>query len=98
MGGSQPRRMALHRPRQTYAERLHRKFQRPAARRIVERDAVHVTGPGPRRSRVLAVDYTDTRPRRRLEWKTPSEFAFTCHPRRHLALRLPPLKRANPTA
>ena len=30
----QPRRMALHRAGQTHAERLHRKLQRPAARRI----------------------------------------------------------------
>ncbi|MGY3134042.1 hypothetical protein ACVWZM_004724 [Bradyrhizobium sp. USDA 4501] len=32
-------------------------------------------------------DYNDARPHSRLGWKTPSEFAITCHPRRHLALR-----------
>jgi len=32
-------------------------------------------------------DYNDSRPHSRLEWKTPSEFAFTFHPRRDLALR-----------
>ncbi|QHO77694.1 IS3 family transposase [Bradyrhizobium sp. CCBAU 051011] len=32
-------------------------------------------------------DYNDARPHSRLGWKTPSEFAFTCHPRRDLALR-----------
>jgi putative transposase len=32
-------------------------------------------------------DYNDARPHSRLGWKTPSEFAFTCHPRRELALR-----------
>jgi putative transposase len=32
-------------------------------------------------------DYNDHRPHSRLGWKTPSEFAFTCHPRRDLALR-----------
>src|SRR3954451_13626491 len=32
-------------------------------------------------------DYNDTRPHSQLGWKTPSEFAFTCHPRRDLALR-----------
>src|SRR6266481_5900188 len=39
--------MALHRAGQTHAECLHRELQRPAAGRIVERDAVHVTAPGP---------------------------------------------------
>ena len=32
-------------------------------------------------------DYNDTRPHSQLGWKTPSEFASTCHPRRDLALR-----------
>lgn len=32
-------------------------------------------------------DYNDTRPHSQLGWKTPSEFARTCHPRRDLALR-----------
>ncbi|WP_342734582.1 IS3 family transposase [Bradyrhizobium sp. B117] len=32
-------------------------------------------------------DYNDTRPHSQLGWKTPSEFAMTCHPRRDLALR-----------
>ncbi len=32
-------------------------------------------------------DYNDARPHSRLGWKTPSEFAITCHPRRDLALR-----------
>ncbi|MBR0939469.1 IS3 family transposase [Bradyrhizobium jicamae] len=32
-------------------------------------------------------DYNDARPHSQLGWKTPSEFAFTCHPRRDLALR-----------
>ena len=32
-------------------------------------------------------DYNDTRPHSQLGWKTPSEFAFTCHSRRDLALR-----------
>jgi len=31
--------------------------------------------------------YNDARPHSQLGWKTPSEFAFTCHPRRDLALR-----------
>src|SRR3954447_11926749 len=33
------------------------------------------------------VDYNHTRPHSQLGWKTPSEFAFTCYPRRDLALR-----------
>jgi putative transposase len=32
-------------------------------------------------------DYNGSRPHSQLGWKTPSEFAFTCHPRRDLALR-----------
>ncbi|WP_183258049.1 IS3 family transposase [Bradyrhizobium sp. CIR48] len=32
-------------------------------------------------------DYNDARPHSQLGWKTPSEFAFTSHPRRDLALR-----------
>jgi len=32
-------------------------------------------------------DYNHARPHSQLGWKTPSEFAFTCHPRRDLALR-----------
>ena len=32
-------------------------------------------------------DYNDARPHSQLGWKTPSEFAFTCRPRRDLALR-----------
>lgn len=31
-------------------------------------------------------DYNDTRPHSQLGWRTPSEFAMTCHPRRDLAL------------
>jgi len=32
-------------------------------------------------------DYNDARPHSQLRWRTPSEFAFTFHPRRDLALR-----------
>ncbi|MBR0719860.1 DUF2924 domain-containing protein [Bradyrhizobium liaoningense] len=32
-------------------------------------------------------DYNDARPHSRLGWKTPSEFAITCNPRRDLTLR-----------
>src|ERR1700751_4773690 len=31
--------------------------------------------------------YNEARPHSQLGWKTPSEFAFTCHPRQELALR-----------
>jgi transposase InsO family protein len=33
------------------------------------------------------VDYNDARPHSQLGWKTPSEFAVSCHPRRDLARR-----------
>lgn len=32
-------------------------------------------------------DYNEARPHSQLGWNTPSEFVFTCHPRRELALR-----------
>jgi putative transposase len=32
-------------------------------------------------------DYNDMRPHSQLGWRTPSEFAMTCHPRRDLVLR-----------
>jgi hypothetical protein len=54
MGRSGPRCMALHRAGQAHAECLHRELQRPAAGRIVERNAIHVAGSGPRRARMLA--------------------------------------------
>ena len=44
------RRLALYRPRQAAAERLHRELQRPAARRVVERDAVPLAAARPRRA------------------------------------------------
>jgi putative transposase len=37
--------------------------------------------------RCWRADYNDHRPHSKLGWKTPSEFARTCHPRRDLALR-----------
>jgi len=37
--------------------------------------------------RCWRADYNDARPHSQLGWKTPSEFAITCHPRRDLALR-----------
>ncbi len=37
--------------------------------------------------RCWRADYNDARPHSQLGWKTPSEFAATCNPRRDLALR-----------
>jgi putative transposase len=37
--------------------------------------------------RCWRADYNDARPLSQLGWRTPSEFAFTFHPRRDLALR-----------
>jgi len=37
--------------------------------------------------RCWQADYNDVRPHSQLGWKTPSEFAATCNPRRDLALR-----------
>ena len=46
-------------------------------------------------------DYNDSRPHSQLGWKTPSEFAYTFHPRRDLAPRYAkgsaPAPAANPT-
>ena len=47
-------RLALHRAGQAAAERLCRELHRPAARRVLERDAVRIVGPSPRRPRCLA--------------------------------------------
>lgn len=38
-------------------------------------------------SRCCLADYNDARPHSQLGWKTPSEFATACNPRRDLALR-----------
>ena len=53
-------------------------------------------------------DYNGSRPHSQLGWKTPSEYAFTFHPRRDLALRhakgsapapvAPTAKQGNPKA
>jgi hypothetical protein len=48
LGGRDRRRLTLHRARQTAAERVHRELQRPAARRVVERDAIPVAASCPR--------------------------------------------------
>src|ERR1700680_2423196 len=45
LGGCDRRRLALHRARQTAAERLHRELQRPSSRRAAERDAVQIAAP-----------------------------------------------------
>src|ERR1700676_1219852 len=55
--------------------------------RIVERDAIQVAGPGSCCLRCWRDDYNGARPHSQLGWKTPSEFPFTCTPRRDLALR-----------
>jgi putative transposase len=103
MGGSEPRRMALHRARQADAERLHRELQRPPARRAAERDAVLVPGSGAHAIGQLA---------RRLQHRAPSlaprmadafRVRLDLHPApgpgaalcdKHSA-RLPPLHRPN---
>jgi len=50
-------------------------------------------------------DYNGSRPHSQLGWKTPSEYAFTIHPRRDLALRyakgfvpVPGAQQGNPNA
>ena len=54
LDGRQRRRLALHRPGQAGAERLHRELQWPPARRVPERDAVHVAEPGTGHARGVA--------------------------------------------
>ena len=48
------RRLALYRARQADPKRLHRKLQWPAARRVLERDAVLINGARPRHAGKLA--------------------------------------------
>jgi hypothetical protein len=59
----------------------------PATGRIVERNAVHLAGTARVALGCWRLDYNGSRPHSRRGWKTPSEFAFTFHPRRELALR-----------
>jgi putative transposase len=87
MGRSGPRCMALHRAGQAHAECLHRELQRPAAGRIVERTLFTSLAQARVALGCWRADYNDARPHSQLGWKTPSEFAFTCLPRRDLALR-----------
>lgn len=42
--------------------------------------------------------YNDRRPHSQLGWRTPSEFAMTCHPRRDMALRYTEGSAPAPTA
>ena len=50
--------MALHRARQADAERLRGELQWPTARRMPQRDLVHLTGTRPVRARPLAAHQT----------------------------------------
>src|SRR3954451_248224 len=82
--------MALHRAGQTHAECLYRELQRPAARDELLNETLFTSLAQARVAlRCWRADYNDARPHSQLGWKTPSEFAFTCHPRRDLALRIP---------
>jgi putative transposase len=48
--------------------------------------------------RCWRADYNDARPHSQLGWKTPSEFAASCNPRRDLALRYAESSAPAPTA
>ena len=54
LGGRDRRRRALHRARQTAAERVHRELQRQATRRAAQRDVVQIAAARPCRDRGLA--------------------------------------------
>jgi hypothetical protein len=79
--------MALHRAGQTHAERLHRKLQWPAADELLNETLFTSLAQARVALGCWRADYNDARPHSQLGWKTPSEFAMTCHPRRDLALR-----------
>ena len=107
-GPTRPRRLALHRAGQADAERLHRELQRPAARRVPERDVVPLVGSRPRHAAKWRADYNVKRPHSGLGWQTPAEFAHTFRgesrrcaiPRSAPAQAAPaqPAQRAIPTA
>ena len=102
MGRSQPHRMALHRAGKPTQNAFIESLQRSAARRIVEGDAVHVTAPGPGRSRRTPDRTRSSDGKRRLSSHSPVIRAviWRCaipEPPRQLP-SLPPPSRANPTA
>jgi hypothetical protein len=69
------RRLALHRAGQAAAEWLHRKLQRPAARRASQRDAVPVAASRPRRARSLAARLQRGATALQAGWMTPGNYA-----------------------
>ncbi|MGY4345313.1 transposase InsO family protein [Bradyrhizobium sp. GM7.3] len=80
-GRPKPCRMARHRAGQTHAERLRLWDELLNETLFTSLAQARVTLGSWR------ADYNDTRPHSQLGWRTPSEFAMTCHPRRDLALR-----------
>jgi hypothetical protein len=97
LGGSQPRRIALHRAGQTHAERLHRKLQRARVRHDVTGSGSHCLG-------CWRADYNDHRPQ--LGWKTLVRVRLHLHWRWICAMSgaprqlpsVPSPNRGNPTA
>jgi len=55
LDGQSQCRLALYRARKARSESLHREFQWPLARRIFERDLIHVTDASPPRARRMAL-------------------------------------------
>ncbi|MGJ5114067.1 integrase core domain-containing protein [Bradyrhizobium sp. SZCCHNG3015] len=87
MDRSEPCRLALHRAGQTHAERLHRELQRSPADEQLNETLFTSLAQARVALRCWRTDYNDARPHSQLGWKTPSEFAATCNPRRDLELR-----------
>ena len=85
--GSQPRRMARHRPgkpmQSAFIESLNGRLRDELLKETMFASLAQ--------ARVALgcwrADYNGSRPHSQLGWKTSSEFAFTFHPRRDLALR-----------
>src|SRR5436190_3217439 len=87
MGGSQPGRMALHRAGQTTQNAFIESFNGRLRDELLNETLFTSLAQARVALGCWRADYNNTRPHSQLGWKTPSEFAFTCHPRRDLALR-----------
>jgi hypothetical protein len=85
--GSHPRRMALHRPGKPMQNAFIESFNGRLRDELLNETMFTSLAQARVALGCWRADYNGSRPHSQLGWKTPSEFAFTFHPRRDLALR-----------